>query len=165
MSVSIRPCRDGDGDPLYEVWMAVREHNAGIDPRVVPAPVSRREFVAGFADVLRRPEATAFVAHDDAGPLVGFITASIEANQPDRLPERHATIGYLYVDPARRRERIGQRLFEAVAAWAAKQDGVSHFEMAVLAADEAAAAFWRSIGFSTFIERLWAPLATAGDNT
>jgi len=28
----------------------------------------------------------------------------------------------------------------------------------VLARDEAAAAFWRSLGFAPFIERLWAPL-------
>jgi hypothetical protein len=36
--------------------------------------------------------------------------------------------------------------------------------MAVLSADAAAAGFWRSIGFSPFIERLWAPLsAPEGD--
>jgi hypothetical protein len=36
--------------------------------------------------------------------------------------------------------------------------------MAVLSADDAAAGFWRSIGFSPFIERLWAPLGGAEED-
>ncbi len=129
-----------------------------MDRRVIPAPVTEPEFLADLEQALARKASVAFVAQVGE-ELVGFISGAIEANQPDRLPERHATIGYLFVDEPHRRSGIARALFGAVAAWASEQEGVSHFEMTVLAADEGAAAFWRSIGFSPFISRLWAPLS------
>lgn len=154
----IRPATSGDGPGLFEHWQRARQHNASMDRRVVHAPVTREEFLLDFEQMLQRRTSRALVA-EIGGEIVGFISGSLESNQPDRLPERHATIGYLYVAEPYRREGIARRLFEGVAAWAAEHDGVSHFEMTVLAADESAAAFWRSIGFTPFISRLWAPLS------
>jgi ribosomal protein S18 acetylase RimI-like enzyme len=136
----------------------LRLHNSEIDRRVIPAAVSQSEFVADFEQLLNRPRSVAFVA-ESGGTLAGFIAGNIERNLPDRLPEEHATVGYLWVEPAFRRHGIARALFEEVAAWARSQEGIGHFEMAVLSADTAAAGFWRSIGFSPFIERLWAPLS------
>ncbi len=155
---TIRPATPGDGPALFEHWQRARQHNAAMDRRIVHAPVTRDEFTLDFQQMLKRPAAAAFVAEAN-GEIVGFVSGSLEANQPDRLPERHATIGYLYVEDSHRRQGIARRLFEGVAEWAARQDGVSHFEMTVLAADEGAAEFWRSIGFTPFISRLWAPLS------
>ena len=154
----IRPATPGDGPALFEHWQQARQHNAALDRRVMHVPVSRDEFILDFREMLGRQSSIAVVA-EAAGEIVGFVSGSLEANQPDRLPERHATIGYLYVAEPNRREGIARRLFEAVAEWATRQDGVSHFEMTVLAADDAAAEFWRSIGFTPFISRLWAPLS------
>lgn len=157
-AVRVRPAAAADGPGLFGAWQRAREHNASIDRRIVPVPISQPEFVADFEQMLARKTSAAFVAETD-GRLVGFISGGVEANQPDRLPQRHATIGYLYVDDGYRRRGIARALFEAVAGWAQQVDGVSHFEMTVITADEAAAAFWRSIGFSPFISRLWAPLS------
>ncbi|MGI8926156.1 MAG: GNAT family N-acetyltransferase [Tepidiformaceae bacterium] len=157
MTIAVRPCVSADARALYPVWLAVRHHNAGIDARVVLAPVSEPEFRAGLDESLRRDFSAAYVA-EDSGRLVGFISARIEAGQPDRLPEQHATIGYLYVGPGYRRKGIARQLVAAVREWAGGQEGISHIEMPVLAADAEAAAFWRSLGFSPFIERLWASL-------
>jgi len=123
----------------------------------MPLPVSEAEFLAQFAEVLRRADSATFVAEMDGRPA-GFISGGIEQNPPDRLPRRHATIGYLYVEEDARRRGAGRALFEAVAGWAGGTEGVAHFEMAVISADETAAAFWRSLGFTPFISRLWAPL-------
>ncbi len=160
MTIEIRPCRRSDGGGLHGIWEAVRHHNARIDPRIVPEEVSRAEFLAGLEASLQRAAAAAFVAVEK-GDLVGFISAAVEATQPDRGGGSHVTIGYLYVDPRMRRAGVGQGLFEAVRRWARERGDVSHFEMPVLAADQEAAGFWRSIGFSPFIERLWAPLSDA----
>ena len=160
MTIEIRPCRPSDGGSLHGIWEAVRHHNARIDPRIVPEEVSRAEFLAGLEASLQRPAAAAFVAVEK-GELVGFISAALEATQPDRGGGSHATIGYVYVDPRMRRAGVGQGLFEAVKRWARDRGDISHLEMPVLAADEEAAGFWRSIGFSPFIERLWAPLSDA----
>lgn len=156
--VKVRPATAADGPPLFGAWQRAREHNASIDRRIVPAPITQPEFIADFEQMLLRKGSAAFVA-EAGGRLVGFISGGVEANQRDRLPQRHATIGYLYVEEPHRRQGIARALFEAVAAWARGVEGISHFEMTVITADEGAAAFWRSIGFSPFISRLWAPLS------
>lgn len=154
----VRRAEARDSAMLFAQWQRARNHNATMDRRVVPSPVSEDEFAADLREALARPSSATFVAELN-GQIAGFIRGTIELNQPDRLPERHATIGYLYVDEQHRRRGIGRALFGAVAEWAARQEGVSHFEMTVLAADPAAADFWRSIGFTPFILRLWAPLS------
>src|SRR5512139_3041806 len=105
--------------------MALREYNAAVDRRVILAPVSESEFLAGFAETLQRDASVAFVAEVD-GELAGFISGGLALNQPDRLPERHATVGYLWVASSFRRLGLGRQLFAAVADWASSQDGVSH---------------------------------------
>jgi GNAT superfamily N-acetyltransferase len=154
----IRPVQAGDGPRLYEAWQQLRNYYASVDRRIIPAPISREEFVADFERRLLRPDCATFIAAESKH-VVGFITGTVELNQPDRLPERHATVGNLFVDAEHRRDGLGRRLFESLATWALAQDGVSHFEMPVLAADDEAVHFWHSIGFTPFILRLWAPLS------
>jgi GNAT superfamily N-acetyltransferase len=157
-AVTVRPASLGDGAAFYDAWQALRLHYAKADRRIMPAPVSQQEFLAGFRERLGRQESADFLATAD-NRVVGFISGRIEESQPDRLPERHATVGHLYVDAAYRRTGVGGRLFEAMAAWARDADGVSHFEMPVLVADPGAREFLLSLGFTPFIQRLWAPLS------
>lgn len=154
----VRPAQRGDGAHLYDAWQRLRNYYASVDRRIIPAPVSREEFVADFERRLTRPDSATFIASEKKR-VVGFISGNIELNQPDRLPERHATVGNLFVDVAHRRNGLGRGLFESLAAWARAQEGVSHFEMPVLAADDEAVHFWQSLGFTPFILRLWAPLS------
>jgi ribosomal protein S18 acetylase RimI-like enzyme len=153
----VREAREADGPPLYAAWQRLRAHNEQVDRRVIPAPVSELEFVNDFRQRLTRPRSVSLVAEVE-GELAGFIAGNIERNQPDRLPEEHATIGYLWVEERFRRGGIARALVARVADWARDHEGVAHFEMAVLTADTAAAGFWRALGFTPFIERLWAPL-------
>ncbi len=157
MSITVRRATAGDAPTLYREWQVLRAHNAETDPRIIPSPVTETEFAAGLAELLARANAAVFVAEREA-QLVGFIRAGLEPNQPDRLPDQYVSVGYLFVDPTCRREGIGQELFETVRRWAAKQEGVAHFEMTVLNGDRSAEGFWRSLGFAPFIQRLWAPL-------
>jgi len=142
---------------LYSAWDQLRAYNASRDPRIVPVPVDREEFIAAFDTIVSRPGTATFVAEDE-GSIVGFVRGLIEANQVDRLPERHATVGYIYIAPTHRRIGLGKQLFDAVADWANQQDGVSHLEMSVIASDAGAEGFWRRLGFTPFLQRLWAPL-------
>ncbi|MGH2633349.1 MAG: GNAT family N-acetyltransferase, partial [Tepidiformaceae bacterium] len=156
--VTVRPTEAADGAALYQAWQAIRLHYATTDRRIIPAPVSEQEFIAGLRERLARAESADFVATAE-GHVVGFISGRAEENQPDRLPERHATVGHLYVDAGFRRTGVGRRLFEALADWARDEEGISHFEMPVLVADPGARAFLESLGFTPFIQRLWAPLS------
>jgi GNAT superfamily N-acetyltransferase len=157
VTATVRPATTADAPALFRAWEHLRMHNAGADARIIPAPVSEIEFAAGLRELLARPTATVMVAEVD-GRLAGFIRAGVEQNAPDRLPEQHVGIGYLYVEPSARRQGVGRRLFEAVREWASSQAGVAHFEMTVLNQDGQAEAFWRSLGFTPFIQRLWAPM-------
>ncbi len=160
MNVVVRPAAPSDATWLYRAWQSLRQYNQSLDSRVRPAPISEAEFAVGLQQLVVRPSAITFVA-ESGGNRVGFGSATIQANQPDRLPERLATVGYLYVDPNVRRGGIGRKLFDAIASWAGDQEGVTHIEMPVLARDSEASAFWKALGFSPFIERLWAPLGPA----
>ncbi len=155
---TVRPAQMDDAAALFHAWQRLRNHNAEVDRRFIPAPITQDDFVADLAQLLRRDQSATFVA-DYQGGLAGFISGRVERNQPDRLPDTHVTVGYLWVEERYRRLGIARALFAAIADWAGTQDGVAHFEMAVLGADAGAAAFWRSIGFAPFIERLWAPLS------
>lgn len=155
---TVRPARVEDGALLFGAWQRLRQHNAQTDRRYIPAPVTQSEFVADLRELLERPRSLTLVA-EASDTLAGFISGSIERNLPDRLPQEHATIGYLWVEEHFRRLGIARSLFERAADWARDEEGVAHFEMAVLTSDKAAAGFWRSIGFAPFIERLWAPLS------
>lgn len=163
MTATIRPVASGDADRLYRAWDALRQYNASLDRRIMLSPVSADEFALGIQETIARPDSAAFIAED--GPaIVGFSSGTIQRNQPDRLPERMAVVGYLYVSERARRQGLGRRLFEAFADWARAQDGVSHVEMPVLAGDTEAVAFWQSLGFRPFIQRLWAPLLNEDGN-
>lgn len=154
----VRPAAAADASHLFGAWQRLQLHNATVDRRVMPAPVTEAEFQSDFTALLQRPHSATFVAEHE-GALAGFISGRVERNQPDRLPAEHVTVGYLWVEDRVRRLGIARALFSEISAWARTREGVSHFEMAVLAADQSAAAFWRSIGFVPFIERLWAPLS------
>ena len=157
MTIAVRHAERADAAVLYRAWQALRQHYNESDRRIMLAPVSQPEFAAGLdASISRRGAATLVAV--DGKRLAGFATASVAANQPDRLPERYVTIGYLWVEPQQRRAGVARQLFEAISAWARTQEGVIHFEMPVLETDAGAAEFWRSIGFTPFIKRLWAPL-------
>ncbi|MCK9519617.1 MAG: GNAT family N-acetyltransferase [Dehalococcoidia bacterium] len=153
----IRPVEERDVPALYLAWQELRQYNAQQDGRIRPTPVSDVEFAAAVRELRARRMSASLVAEHE-GEIAGFITATIEQNQPDRLPERHATVGYLYVAPGYRRQGLGRQLVQGIFAWARDQEGVSHVEMPVLANDVSAEPFWRSLGFTPFIQRLWAPL-------
>jgi GNAT superfamily N-acetyltransferase len=87
----------------------------------------------------------------------------VEPGPADLLPDQHVTIGYFYVAPEQRRAGVGRGLFNAVREWANRQEGIAHIEMSVLAGDDQAVAFWRSLGFSPYVQRLWAGLSGADE--
>ncbi|GBD23312.1 hypothetical protein HRbin29_00973 [bacterium HR29] len=158
MTVVVRPAGSGDAPGLYVLWQAMLRHYASVDRRVIPSPVSEREFAEALDEILANPYAAAFVAEDE-GTLVGFVSGGIESAPTSRLPDRHLTIGHFYVAPAYRGLGIGRQLFRAIAEWGMRTEEIHHFEMTVLEADREAREFWSRLGFTPFIQRLWAPLS------
>lgn len=158
MTITVREATTGDALGLFVLWQAMLRHYAAVDRRVIPSPVTEQEFAVALADILANPYSTAFVAEDE-GTLVGFVSGGIESAPTSRLPDRHLTIGHFYVAPAYRGLGIGRQLFRAIAEWGMRREEIHHFEMTVLEADREAREFWTRLGFTPFIQRLWAPLS------
>src|SRR4029079_16686999 len=108
MADTIRRAKLEDAPSVYAAWQRMRAHNHEVERRVVPAPVTQSEFAVDLAKLLSRPRSAAFVAMRGKD-LAGFIAGSIEESQPDRMPERHATVGYLCAEPQFPRAGLGMR--------------------------------------------------------
>ena len=124
---------------------------------------------------MRRRVSNCFVALDAAGTIAAYYTfaatsfplADLPPELTKRLPRYAALpaglIGRLAVDQRFRRQRLGGALIMDATRRAANADP-SIFALVVDAKDEAAAAFYRHVGFQPFASRpmsLFLPIATA----
>lgn len=163
MTITVRPAVREDAPALFRLWQAMLRHYTTVDRRIVPSPATEQQFAEALEETLADAFAAAFVAEDE-GTLVGFVSGGIESAPPSRLPDRHLTIGHFYVVPPYRGLGIGRQLFRAIAEWGMKTADIHHFEMTVLEADREAREFWSRLGFTAFIQRLWAPLSVLDDD-
>jgi len=92
------------------------------------------------------------------GEVAGFINggvADITTGMFMRL--RCGLLVDIYLRAAYRRRGFGRQLVERLALWFRSQ-GVNHFEWHVSARNQAALAFWRSIGAETTMLRMRATI-------
>jgi GNAT superfamily N-acetyltransferase len=75
------------------------------------------------------------------------------ARAPIVQPAVVAEIDALVVSPSGRRQGVGSRLVRAALQWAADH-GATRTELGVYEFNEAARAFWASVGFETLSRRL-----------
>ena len=156
MPSEVRKASHRDLDRVTELWMALGEHHAALEPafalRRGAATLARRILEAQLAD----PD-TAILVHDEAGALSGLLIARV-ARAPDIQVERcRGEITDLYVRESARRRGIGRALVEAGTAWA-RERGAVRVEVRVAAGNSAAHAFWRASGFGPFVDVLHRPL-------
>ncbi|MCE5232071.1 MAG: GNAT family N-acetyltransferase [Mizugakiibacter sp.] len=79
--------------------------------------------------------------------LAGFVAII----RPQRAKLRHAVeFAGMYVAPAHRRRGLGRALLEAAIAHACSLDGVRHIKLGVNAANTAAVALYRAVGFERY---------------
>ena len=137
-------------------------------------PLDRYLHELATQDVKRRIS-NCFVACDDTGKIAAYYTfaaasfplSDLPPEQTRRLP-RYALlpaglIGRLAVDRDFRGRRLGSALVMD-AAWRASRADPAVFALVVDAKDDAAAAFYRHLGFLPFASRpmsLFLPVATA----
>ena len=137
-------------------------------------PLDRYLHALATQDVRRRIS-NCFVALDAAGTIAAYYTfaatsfplADLPPELTKRLPRYAALpaglIGRLAVDQRFRSQRLGGALIMDATRRAANADP-SIFALVVDAKDEAAAAFYRHVGFQPFASRpmsLFLPIATA----
>ena len=102
---------------------------------------------------LRDDDCCVLVA-DAAGQPVGYIIGMMRENPPVLLPPTYGLVSDICVDPARRQQGIGRRLFESLQDWF-REKGLSTVQLNVAHFSPVSQAFWRAVGCEDFMARLW----------
>jgi ribosomal protein S18 acetylase RimI-like enzyme len=138
-----------DVDAAVQVWSRLMSEGTAADPRYLQGDIEaiRADMLHWFACF--HPFSPAHVAWT-GGSLVGWISG-----QPTRVSltvsaPKSARIDNLWVDPDFRRRGLGRAL---VSTWTteARDAGFERLEVATLARDQRAVAFWRQQGFGDWL--------------
>jgi ribosomal protein S18 acetylase RimI-like enzyme len=157
----VRPAREAEIDELAQMWAAMyayqRAHGMMLALRD-DAPEIWKRSLTGRLD---SPVSVILVAEAEPGRagLAGFLAAQVKRLPPHLSAER-GKVGFIsevYVDPAQRRHRIGQRLVDAAFAWFARAE-VGSVELQVVIDNQAARAFWEKQGFAAELVQMRARL-------
>lgn len=151
--ITLRPAAPNDAPSLGRLGAMLVELHHGFDPeRFLSArPGTEGGYASFLQNELRRENVVILVA-EDAGDVIGYAYAGLEGHDWMALRGPAGVIHDLVVDPARRRERIGTRLLDAIVA-ALSASGAPRVVLATAARNEAAQRFFAAAGFRpTMIE-------------
>jgi ribosomal protein S18 acetylase RimI-like enzyme len=141
MSVEIRPAEHADVDGIRSVaeraWYAAHEPIVG--EAVVASFLEAYYDVESFRDRVDADDVILEVAVDDG--VVGYVLA-IPAEEDDGTVH----LAHIYVAPDRWGEGVGRELLARVAAHA-RDLGVERVELAVMAGNDRAVAFYEAAGY------------------
>lgn len=124
---------------------ALTREDAGQRDRFANIAWVETEGAARYGSAIDDPTAACFMAHL-AGEPIGFISGRLEEAGTFSLA-RGATIGSLFVHPARRGEGIGERLVAAFLDWAREQ-GAARVSVSAYASNAGALRFYERVGFA-----------------
>jgi GNAT superfamily N-acetyltransferase len=151
VGVVVRPLEKSDLDRGLDLWAALLEHGAGHDPRfaaAVNARAAMRDY-ARSAWLLKDPFPAAWLAEGEHGEPLGFVYGHALYPLPIVAAAPRARIGDVWVVPEARGRGVGRALVRTFID-AAEKRGHTGVEVATLARDPDALAFWRRMGFEDF---------------
>ena len=157
MAIRIRKAKTEDAERMADLWheMAMFHARLGEEWRI------RRGSKPGFAKyitkVVDEREAGVFVAHDD-GRIVGFVVAQAASRARIFVRKDHGLIADLAVTRAYRRRGVGEKLCRRALRWIAAR-GLDTAEVRFATSNPLATAFWRKMGFDTYMVMATKPVA------
>ncbi len=154
----IRLAEASDAERIGQLWSEMVAYHAEFDAQTFrPAERGAELYARGIMDRLSDPQARVLVLEID-GEVEGFINGIIADITTEMfMPMRCGLLADIYLRAAYRRHGYGRQLVERLALWFRSQ-GVTHFDWQVSARNEAALAFWRSLGAETIMLRMRAAI-------
>lgn len=137
---------------LYQQLMGLHE---ALDPRLALDGDGIEAFRDHLAGVLDSEYDRILVAEaPDGVGLAGFIMGRLAQNPPVFRQPYYGYVTDMCVDARWRRRGIGRALFEALRQWFREQ-GLLTMQVNVAVRNPVSQAFWRAMGFTDFLDRLW----------
>ena len=153
----VRRASRRDLDRVVELWTAISDHHASIEPLFRLRPGAAGEIRKLLAAQLEHDDTAIFVweSRQDAGPaaLGGLCTVRIDRAPPIGGEVERAEITDLGVIESFRRRGIGRSLVEAASGWV-RSRGVERVEVRVATRNPEGQAFWRALGYDDLMDVL-----------
>lgn len=146
--VTIRRARPAEREAAVALWAQLQDEHAAMDARHRPSDSARERWSNDFI-VWSESEAHRVFVAASGSELVGLLTAHPYWPAPVYVQEMEVYVTELVVRPDFRGQRVGERLVEAVRAWA-RELGVTRIRAGVLCRNERGQAFWHRQGADDF---------------
>jgi len=151
----IRPARVWDLDEIMRLYEQLLTLHERLDPRLALDQDGIAALREHLRNVLDSDHERVLVAEaPDGVGLVGFVIGRLAQNPPVFRQPYYGYITDICVDERWRRRGIGRALFEALRQWFREQ-GLRTMQVNVAACNPVSQAFWRAMGFTDFLDRLW----------
>jgi ribosomal protein S18 acetylase RimI-like enzyme len=128
-----------------------------MDPRFRLRPDSEGRYATYLRERSRDTDTGVLVAEEN-GRLIGLAIASIRSQNSFFEPSRYGYISDLLVLESERRRGIGTILFRRIMKWFRAQ-GITVARLHVASCNEAARAFWSSVGAGDYLVERWIDLS------
>lgn len=142
MSITIRQAVHADLPVLLQFEQGIITAERPFDATLRNGPVNYYDIPA----LIDSPTAELLVAEHN-GELIGSGFARIESSQGFLRHTRHAYLGFVYVKPEHRGQRISAQILEALKVWVRGQ-GISEMRLEVYAANTSAMTAYTRAGFT-----------------
>jgi ribosomal protein S18 acetylase RimI-like enzyme len=151
----IRLARRDDYDGLCAVLRELDDFHADALPRFFRHVDEAPRPLEWFTEALENPNWLLLVAEYE-GTIAGLLSAVVKENLDLSIfaPRRWLLVDNVAVLNLYHRLGIGQALMEHAHSWATEQ-GLSEVELTVWEFNQAAIAFYESLGYTTIVRRLW----------
>lgn len=156
-SFALETARPDHLPQLLRLWIGMMDEHQQFDPRIHLAPGAEAAYRAYLGYHLSQADSRVGIATVDApeGRLVaGFYLAIVNRNLPMFMPPEYGYLSDLAVLPSYRRRGIGASLVADLKGWL-RHRGITTVQLQYYVRNERAAAFWTSMGFRPYYERMW----------
>ena len=156
MDLLVRLATEDDLAAMLTLWREMMDFHAQWDSRFRPGSFpAAEEAWANYVreDIWGNDRWCVLVAEAD-NQIVGQILGVLRDPPPVFEPKTYGYITDIVVHPDVRQKGVGKALFKTLEAWF-RERGVSHLELQVLGRNPASQAFWRAMGCTDFIDKMW----------